>query len=91
MARGILPLCLLTDCNTLQHTATHRSTYILWQGVLQTHCNTLQPLPGCCPPKKLFDAIKHKNQSTMGGKRIEAMGKKRIEAPKKFAKRRFSA
>ena len=41
-----------------RHNATNKVrravcwTYLMWQGVLRTHCNTLQPLSACCPPKK---------------------------------------
>ena len=41
-----------THYNTLQHIATRCNIYILWQGVLRTHCNTLQPLSACCPAIK---------------------------------------
>jgi len=85
MARGTPPLCLLTDynmlqhtttrCNTLQQSTTRCNTYLLWQEVLRTHCNTLQPLSMCCPPKKKIDNITPKNQSTMRGKRGKAAHK----------------
>jgi len=81
MARGIPPLCLLTDYNMLQHTTTRCKT--LQHTATHTSCDkgyfkrtaTQQPLSTCCPGVKKIVVIKPKSQSRIGETRSEAAHK----------------